>query len=181
MKRFLTPVLLASSLLLGACATRDVPFQPAVQAVADQPFTAAGRLSVNVDGKGHVANFDWQHAPERDTLSVTTPVGSTVARLTRDAAGVTLEADGKRRTATDVEALTEETLGWRLPLSNLVWWIRGQTAPGLAVERLPDGSVRQEGWTIRFVSDAEAPGPYPRRGELSRDRLSMRLVVHAWQ
>ena len=61
----------------------------------------------------------WQHAPERDQLDVKTPIGNTVASLSRDCHGVTLKANGKEQYAADVETLTEATLGWPLPLSNL--------------------------------------------------------------
>jgi outer membrane lipoprotein LolB len=82
-----------------------------------------------MDGKGSVGQFDWAHRLNDDLLSVNSPLGTTVARLQRDPAGVSLQADGKTWQATDVESLTQDVLGWTLPLGNLVWWIRGLPAP----------------------------------------------------
>ncbi|NDV13265.1 lipoprotein insertase outer membrane protein LolB [Crenobacter caeni] len=180
MKRALfRAALVALPLMLGACATQ-VAFRPQQELVADAPFALSGRLSVQVDGKGQLAQFDWTHAAGRDALSVNTPLGNTVARVTRDAAGVVLEADGKRWQAEDVETLTEQVLGWPLPLANLVWWVRGHRAPGVPAVTLPDGALEQQGWQIRFTAD-EAGSAYPRRIELSRDGIVLRIVASQWR
>ncbi|RXZ44791.1 lipoprotein insertase outer membrane protein LolB [Crenobacter cavernae] len=181
----LIPRLAALALVatLTACATVERPFVPGpestAQRPADTPFAAAGRIAVNADGRGHYGNFEWQHRAERDELSILSPVGSTVARLTRDDSGVALEADGQTRRAPDVETLTADALGYPLPLENLAWWIRGLAAPGVPVEKTADG-IEQEGWRIRFIAD-DAGGPVPRRVELARDGLSIKLVTHRWQ
>lgn len=180
MKRLMC--VLAALVALGGCASHETVFRPdAGSGMADTPFTTSGRLSVRVDGKGQMANFEWQHSAARDELSVNTPVGSTVARLTRDADGVALDADGKTWRAPDVEALTEARLGWRLPLGNLAWWIRGRPAPGVPAVLGEDGSLQQQGWHIRFVSEADQPSPYPKRIDLERDNLSIRIITYRWQ
>lgn len=174
--------MLAALLTLAGCASRETVFRPdATSAAADTPFRTSGRLSVRIDGKGQMANFDWQHAPGRDELAVNTPVGSTVARLTRDASGVTLDTDGKTWHAPDVEGLTEARLGWTLPLGNLAWWIRGRPAPGVPAQFGADGSLLQQGWIIRFAAEDGSPSPYPKRIDLERDRLSIRIVTDHWQ
>jgi outer membrane lipoprotein LolB len=129
MRQRLALMWLAGSLLLTGCATETV-FRPAASASSaprDQAFNVSGRISVNMDGKGSVGQFDWAHQPDADQLSVNSPLGTTVARLQRDPAGVSLQADGKTWQATDVESLTQDVLGWTL-LGNLVWWIRGLPA-----------------------------------------------------
>ena len=117
MKCPLIVVVLAGSLLLAGCATETV-FRPAgtVSAAAqDRPFTVSGRISVNMDGKGSVGQFDWAHQPQADLLSVNSPLGSTVAQLRRDATGVTLLADGKSWQAANVEDLTTGLLNGKRP------------------------------------------------------------------
>ncbi|MGL6072120.1 outer membrane lipoprotein LolB [Craterilacuibacter sp.] len=173
--------LLLASLLLGACATRELPFQAPLEAVpVDAPFNLSGRLSVKAAGKGQLARFDWSHAPARDELSVNSPLGTTVARVTRDADGVLLVADGKVWRAADVEILTEQVLGWPLPLANLAWWVRGRAAPGIAHEFLADGALLQQGWTIRFTSD-EPGALYPQRIDLVRDDIALRVIASDWR
>ncbi|WP_239688680.1 lipoprotein insertase outer membrane protein LolB [Aquitalea magnusonii] len=143
MKCPLLVAVLAGSLLLAGCATETVfrPAGSASSAVQDRPFTVSGRISINMDGKGSVGQFDWSHQPQADQLSVNSPLGSTMAQLRRDASGVTLLADGKSWQAANVEDLTHDVLGWTLPLGNLVWWIRGLPAPDAPYQFASDGSL----------------------------------------
>ena len=182
MKQRLLISLLAAGLLLTGCAN-ETAFRPSGVAGASQqdlPFQVSGRISVNMDGKGSVGQFDWTHLPGHDELSVNSPLGNTVAQLQRDATGVSLVAGGKHWQAVDVEQLTGQVLGWTLPLGNLVWWIRGRPAPDAPYQFAADGSLAQQGWTIRFVSDADTPSPYPKRIEMQRDRLTLRVLPQNW-
>ncbi|WP_174874884.1 lipoprotein insertase outer membrane protein LolB [Vogesella oryzae] len=175
-------LLTGSVLLLAACATTSEVAEPmpvVAANVVDSPFSVSGRLAVSYQGKGHVANFDWQHSPGSDQLNVKTPIGTTVASLSRDAGGVVLVADGQERRAADVETLTEATLGWPLPLSNLAWWARGLAAPGIPSEQSADGRLQQQGWLIRNLKDATTS--QPRRLELEREGLTIRLVFSEWR
>ncbi|WP_144373321.1 lipoprotein insertase outer membrane protein LolB [Vogesella urethralis] len=173
--------LLAGLLLAGCASTPELnaPLATPAASVQDQAFETGGRLAVNYQGKGEVASFDWQHAPERDQLDVKTPIGNTVASLSRDRHGVTLKANGKEQYAADVETLTEATLGWPLPLSNLAWWARGHAAPGWPASYADDGRLQQQGWLIRNTQDADTR--LPRRLELEREGMSIRLVFSRWQ
>ncbi|PRP69214.1 lipoprotein localization factor LolB [Chromobacterium amazonense] len=171
------------AMLLTACASREAPFRaaPSASAAIDAPFSVSGRLSANLDGKGHVANFDWRHQPPRDEVAINSPLGNTVAKVLRDGDGVVLLADGKRLQAEDVESLTRQVMGWPLPLSNLAWWIRGLPAPNLPSRLDDDGSLEQQGWRIQFVRDADVDSQHPKRVEMQRDGLTVKVVVQSWQ
>lgn len=174
---------LLSLFMLGACSTfKDVPSTaaPLQGQVQDQPFDVSGRLAVNFEGKGHVAGFDWQHTLEDDQLAIKSPIGNTVASLHRDRHGVTLLADGREQFADDVETLTERQLGWPLPLSGLVWWVRGHPAPQFPFTMTAEGHLQQQGWLIRITRDA-ANLVQPRRVELEREGMSIRLVLSDWR
>ncbi|MCD4486460.1 lipoprotein insertase outer membrane protein LolB [Chromobacterium vaccinii] len=175
-------LLLSLALLLAGCANEALfrP-KPSLEAAADAPFSVSGRLSANLDGKGHVANFDWRHQPPRDEVAINSPLGNTVAKVLRDPGGVTLLADGKSWQADDVESLTRQVMGWPLPLSNLVWWIRGLPAPGLGSRIDADGNLEQQGWHIRFVRDADVDADHPKRVEMQREGLTVKVVVQSWQ
>ncbi len=69
-------------------------------------------------------------------------------------------ADGRVSTAGDWTALTEQGLGWPLPVQGLAFWIQGAARPGapLAVEAGDDGRtavLRQDGWTIVYQAYAQ--------------------------
>jgi len=78
-------------LALSACATLPPPsgFEPAVD-TADAAFGASGRLSAKHGSEGAAAHFRWEHVPGRDTISLATPMGSTLARLERDSGGASI-------------------------------------------------------------------------------------------
>lgn len=172
-------VLLNLCILLVSCAKRDFVLQPlkVLQGGKDVPFRVAGRFSVKVDGRGYVANFSWLHERQSDELEMTSPIGLTVARLVRAAHEVGLTIGEKTWYASDVDTLTEQQLGWPLPMANLVWWIRGQIAPNTPATIKEDGSLVQQGWTIRFFADQNAAS-FPRRIDLSRDNLLLRVILN---
>lgn len=179
---FYRAMCLALLFLFVGCATPTLTFPPVTTSgIADSPFVIAGRFSVNVDGRGYVAPFVWHHAPEQDELLMNTPIGTTIARITRDARGVILDTAGKQWYASDVDTLTEQQLGWILPLANLVWWIRGYPAPDVPARVDAQGSLVQQGWTIQFFSDSAAPLPHPKRIDLSRENLKLRVIVQSYR
>ncbi|MGH6611279.1 MAG: outer membrane lipoprotein LolB, partial [Burkholderiaceae bacterium] len=86
----------------------------------------------------------------------------------------------------DADALTEQLLGWRLPVSGLADWIEGRPAPDRAarVERNNGRivSIEQDGWTIR-LPETFAASTRPRLvllerpGALNAPAVTLRLVV----
>lgn len=172
---------LALVLLLAGCATPQAfPPVPVSSVAQDTPFQARGRISVNYDGKGQYGNFSWNHSAARDELDLLSPLGNTVARISRDASGVQLQSGGKTQQAADVAQLTAAALGWALPLDNLAWWIRGRAAPGIVAASGSDGSLQQQGWQIRFTA-GEAGSVVPRRVDMTREGLTIKLVTDQWQ
>jgi len=84
-------IALLGALTLPGCAWLSPPPAPsgAVQALPAS-WAVAGRLGVKAAGKGSYANFDWKRQAGGDIFDITTPLGQTVARLSRDASGVRL-------------------------------------------------------------------------------------------
>jgi outer membrane lipoprotein LolB len=187
----MTRILLVGLLaLLTGCASVKQQFHqednnlyrptPTTAEMLDTPFHASGRIAVQYDGKGQYGNFNWDHSAQHDELNLLSPLGNTVARLTRDDGGVTLQADGKVQQAADVETLTSQMLGWALPLDNLAWWIRGRSAPGQEIATSADGSLLQQGWQIHFQAGDQG-GAVPKRVDLVRENLKIKLVTDQWQ
>ena len=93
----------------------------------------------------------------------------------------------------DVESLTEQVLGWRLPLMGLQYWVQGLHSPATVAEidKNPDGrvlAIRQDGWEIGYVSyfpaspaqDMQGQGVRPKLLMLSRRGLQIKLVIDTW-
>lgn len=178
---------------LGGCATLP-PAQkselPAsgTPASAVREFDLSGRVAVRYQEQGFSANLDWQHAEKTDQLLISNPLGQGIAQISRDDTGVRLKtADRRELTANDAEELTQQVLGWRLPLQGLGYWAGGAAAPGPVniLERDAAGRlarIEQDGWSIAYRDYRSVNGlDLPARVELARPELEIKLLVDNWR
>ena len=168
----------AALLVLGACA------QLGTQAPQDTEFDLAGRLAARYGKEAFSGNLAWRHARSADELLITSTLGAGVARIVRDGNSVILTtAEPREYRATDAETLTEEVLGFRLPLAGLADWVRGRASdPSLAkTERGPEGRLRsleERGWKIDYL---EYQGERPSRMHLTYQDIELRLAISQWK
>ena len=171
-------------LLLAGCAT--IEEQPAPTGPGGEAFDLSGRVSVKYGTEAVSGKIHWQHDTASDDLLFSTPLGQGVARIVRRDALVSLTtSDQKVHQAKDVESLTDQVLGWRLPLAGLPDWVRGRAAAGTPVQTRLDGSarlaeLRQSGWLVEFLDYNGASG-LPGRMRLSREDVEIRLVIDQWR
>ncbi|SEN65165.1 lipoprotein insertase outer membrane protein LolB [Nitrosomonas marina] len=190
--------------LLAGCAgltiqtdqvARTEVFEPAtdrVTAMADG-FELLGRVAVRNEQQRFSGNVHWQHTSVEDTLMLLSPLGQAVAEIVRKRSGVTLTTS-KQETfyADNVEDLTAELLGWRLPLNGLRYWVQGVHSPLSRATVDFDSedriiAIRQDGWEIiyrqYYQHDDESFNRQmvrPRIVELHIEGLMIRLVVDNW-
>jgi outer membrane lipoprotein LolB len=154
------------ALLLSGCATpsgqgpsgdaSDVPRLQLTGRFAAQ-YQPAGESSLrSVSGR-----FEWIELPGKLTIDLATPLGATLARIESDSNRTTLKtASGELFEAATAEDLTSRALGWRLPVSGLRFWLRGQSDPQkLAHLMVDDGGRRtleQDGWRVQTLETFEA-------------------------
>ena len=185
-KRGFLTLMLSLFFILTGCVLPQKPYVAnSGTDQADTPFNASGRLSVLQDSRNFSANFRWKHAPPNDDVDITTPLGNTVAQIERNASGVTLRAGSEVYQANDVDSLTQNLLGFPLPLAQLSWWLRGQAAPSSEAESQEKGII-QAGWVIDFYTEEQPNATgfganYPRRVDLSREAIRLCFVTHEWQ
>jgi len=114
------------AMLLAACATppRSVT-PPGVQ-------SWSGRMALNVEGRGSEsfsAGFALRGAPEQGELTLTNPLGGTVAVLAWAPGTATLRANGRTRAFPSLDALAEEATGAPIPVASLFDWLEGKATP----------------------------------------------------
>lgn len=173
------------ALVLGGCASTPELLVPTRALPAS--WTLQGRVGIQTDEQTLSGNIQWQHRSETDEVLLTSPLGQGMARIVRDAEGVTLEVPKQpTRRAPDAESLTREALGYVLPVAGLVWWVQANPEPGSAFEATRDSAgrltqLRQRGWVIDYPQySADAPGR-PRKLVVTREGLEIRLVADSWQ
>lgn len=171
-------------LLFAGCAA--IEERPAPAGPVGDAFYLSGRVSVKYGAEAASGKIAWQHDAASDDLLFSTPLGQGVARIVRRDALVKLTtSDQKVYQAGDVETLTEQVLGWRLPLTGLPDWVRGRAAPGTPAQTRLDSlqrlaELRQSGWLVEFLEYKSEKGP-PGQLRLSRENVAIRLVIDEWR
>jgi outer membrane lipoprotein LolB len=195
----------ALALLLAGCASLAPPQntgenRQAQQAVLLRPFQEkidlTGRLSMHYQGtfkeEALHGNFSWTQEPALTTVTMSSPLGQTLAVIDLTPAGATLAQAGQPpRSAADVDTLTAETLGWPLPVSGLREWLQGFATDSngqrfIATSESSD-VVTRDGWHLHYADwQATASARYPRRIDLERNtkqagNVTIRIVIDTWQ
>ncbi len=150
-------------------------------------FEIAGRIAVTYRDDAGSGNIAWRHGALVDEMLLTTPFGQGIARLVRAGNEITLTTqDGREFRAADAEALTEQVLGFRVPLVGLADWVRGRPAAKPAPEPTRErrdalgrlDELEQSGWRIRYLEYADAR---PSRLTLTFPGLELRLAISEWK
>jgi outer membrane lipoprotein LolB len=167
-------------LLLAACASPGF-----LGSAADVEFELSGRIAVRYRDDAGTGNIAWRHGARSDEMLLTTPFGQGIARLSRDGGEYTLTAqDGREFKAGDAESLTEQVLGFRVPMRGLADWVRGRPAPmPPPTQQVMDAAGRlaeleQSGWRIEYQA---YEGALPSRIKLTFPGLELRVAVSEWK
>ena len=176
----------ACLLLAGCAAIEEHPAPAGSATVIGDAFHLSGRVSVKYGAEAASGRVSWRHDAMGDDLLFSNPLGQGVARiLWSDAVASLTTSDQKQYRANDVETLTEQVLGWRLPLAGLSDWVRGRAAAGIPAQAQADATqrlarLRQSGWLVEFLEYGSGNG-LPSRLRLSRENLELRLVIDEWR
>lgn len=185
MRRVLAGFAALAFLALAGCASLAPVSRPEA-APAREAFQLSGRFAVRFGKEGGSGRIQWTHTEALDDLDVLSPIGQGLARIVRRDGIYTLTTnDGRESRSADPGRLTQDTLGWRLPLDGLHHWITGHSEPGSpATEtRSPDGrlqTLEQAGWRIEYLGYHNESG-FPERMRVTRGDLDLRLVLEDWQ
>ena len=199
--------LLAWSLLLGGCASIVTPSTNIQQGAAPSALMhnyhdsidISGRLSVRYQQNGRDAvlhgSFTWTQIPGQTILTLLSPLGQTLAIIEVRPDGALLTQAGQApRSASDVDTLTAEALGWPLPVSGLRHWLQGYSGNHeqgpVASSGTTETVLAADGWHIRYpawqAGELSANGMHPKRIDLERSTvqagdIAIRIVLDNWQ
>ncbi len=160
-----------------------------------------GRLSVRYeqDGRDQAVHgsFTWNQSARHVVVSLLSPLGQTLAVIDIKPGIAVLTQSGKPPlTATDVDILTEQALGWPLPISGLRDWLQGfgRGADGkLFVAQPATDTVRfstRDGWNLNYGEwqdgAANTTANHPKRIDMARETkqagpVAIRIVIDSWK
>ncbi|MET3134029.1 outer membrane lipoprotein LolB [Oxalobacteraceae bacterium GrIS 1.11] len=186
-------VLGCAGALLSACATTAPPTARQVGPYREA-IELSGRLAVNYerDGKNEALSgkFNWRQSAERTDVSLASPLGQTIAKISVTPGAATLTQNGQApRSAADIDALSAQALGWSLPVSGLRDWLQGYAvrADGSRFVASPrqDSVVTGDGWRLRYVSWQDEASAYPQPKRIDAERsagpkagaVAIRIVI----
>ena len=148
----------------------------------------SGKVGIRAPKDSGSGTLFWLQRQDYYDIRLSGPLGRGAARLTGREGAVLLEvANQGRYEAASPEALLEEQLGWRLPVSHLFWWVRGLPAPDSRSRVTLDtqsqlARLEQDGWQLQYLSYVEQNGyRLPERIKLHGKDLDITLVIKDWQ
>ena len=202
-RTFLFPLF---SFLCASCAT-PLPRPPAAQLqqlwqaresalLPIQHWELRGRLAVRAEERGGQASITWKRDAAQHSIRLNGPLGRGVVRVTQNESGAQLQ-DAEQRVfhAANAEELLYRYTGWRLPLANLNYWVRGLPVPDLpAIRELDDAgrlkTLRQQGWEVQYqeyvrFEDHDLPNRLTLTyaldpADLELPAMEVRLVIDRW-
>ncbi len=148
---------------LAACASLEPASQPSASssnAAASERWS--GRFSAIIDNpsanpprESVSGRFELAQDSNTTLLDLISPLGQVLARVSLKPGEARIEsADRGSFTATDAEALTEQVLGWRIPIQHLPRWFQGVAIPVADSRHVFDrqnrlASAEVAGWTLQ--------------------------------
>lgn len=193
-----TVLFLLTTSLLAACASPAVKpniSQDAaklnvqhLKSLADiAGFSIQGRIGIQTNPKGFSGSLIWLHGESADDIALFSPLGSQVASIKSTATQITLlDGSGKSYHAADAETLTQDVLGWRLPLKGLSDWALGRPRPAPIQSSAWNAQgllthLEQDGWNIEYDNyQQQGAHMLPGKIYLKSQQLNIKLLVEKW-
>ncbi len=152
-----------------------------------QGFSIKGRIAVTSDQKNASARLAWEHSASKDNVDVYSPLGAKVANIIKTSELVTFTDNKQTLTAADTETLTQDTLGFSLPLSGLSYWALGKPSNQSIANAMTwdiDGKTKtlvQDGWNIEYNGYSNQDiYSLPRKVILNNDIITIKLIIDEW-
>lgn len=150
--------------LLSACAHRStlksVEFKTHQKTISPlNHWKLNGKLGIKTNEDSGSVNIKWMQEAASYDIQLTGPLGQRSIHIEGDNQQVSLKEKGKPEVrAHSAEELIREVTGWKLPLVQLNYWIRGLPAPDTKIKNIKDngmgliGTLEQSGWLIEYAS-----------------------------
>ncbi|MGY0217232.1 lipoprotein insertase outer membrane protein LolB [Endozoicomonadaceae bacterium StTr2] len=190
--RYFRVACLGVVVFLAGCAGQQkvTPAQKPVE--LSSYWKLEGKLGIKAPEESGSTLIGWNQTGDNYDITLTLPFGRTLANIEGANGKVTLRVPGQpERTADSAELLLWYQLGWRIPVSQLFYWVQGVPAPNMPLTRIQhenknDSSlvaeIEQGGWVISYDRYGEYDGmTRPGRIKAHYADLKLTLIIKEWQ
>lgn len=147
-----------------------------------------GKLAVRSAQASDSARLQWKQEGEAFDIHLSGPAGLKATHIYGMPGGVIFEQGEHTERAGSAETLSQKLIGWRLPTTELTFWLRGLPSvqhPAKSLHYTPEGwlaQLEQEGWKIHFseyrhIDHLVLPG----RIEAVRGDTRITLIIKQWK
>ncbi|AWM81383.1 outer membrane lipoprotein LolB [Gammaproteobacteria bacterium ESL0073] len=146
-----------------------------------------GKVGIKAGKESGSATLAWLQQFNYYDIRLSGPMGRGATRIVGQKGNVSIEIAGQGKySATTPEQLLQEQLGWNIPISNLVWWIKGLPAPETpytyklnAENQLQE--LKQDDWTIQYQKYQDNNGYWlPERIIAEGQDIRVTIVLKQW-
>ena len=147
-----------------------------------------GRIALSMERQAWSASLQWVQERQNYQLRIIAPLGQGSIELEGDGHGVTMQVSKDEVLhANTPESLLRKSFGWSVPVSGLMYWIRGIPAPDKRIKKLyldDKGRVsemEQSGWLVTYSGYySQGSVDLPRKIVMENGGLKLRLVIRNW-
>lgn len=191
--------LISLFLLLTGCglfSTKNKPEMPSSpldwkaqqEKIAElQTWQLDGKIGMKIGKDSGSATLFWLQQLDYYDIRLSGPLGRGATRIIGKKGDVSIEIAGQGRyTASTPEELLQQQLGWNIPISHLVWWIKGLPAPSTPYTYNLNEShllqdLTQDNWTIHYQDYQNYAGYWlPERIIATTQDIRITLVIKQW-
>lgn len=140
-----------------------------------------GRLLIRSDDI-LTANIQWQHKSGRDVIQLSGALGMGAVRIELDSSEIVLDnGQGEIQRSKEVDAFIARQVGFVVPITALRQWVLGAHLIGEPVSQKKDG-FQQLGWHIVYADPMPTLlGMMPGRIKVSKEKITLKLVIDQWE
>jgi outer membrane lipoprotein LolB len=154
---------------LAGCATSTAKLSTASVGAYRDTIDLNGSIAVSYqkdDGQPErlIGRYTWTQRPGRVDVALSSSLGTTLAEISVTPESATLaQANRAPRMAKDIDTLTQQALGWSLPVGGLRDWLQGYATDAqgqrFAASPANNNVFTRDGWRLRFAEWQDKPGP----------------------
>ncbi len=152
-----------------------------------QEWQIQGKIGVRTTDDAGSAYIDWSQAQDSFYITLSGPLGQGTTIVSGNPTGARLEQSDGTWIAESPDQLVLEHTGWEIPISNLLYWVKGMPAPGSRPATTHNdlgtlATLQQEGWNLTFDQYSPQMGTLlPCRIRIQKDQLRVTLIIKRWQ